>query len=150
MKKKLLFLLAVLFLSRKCACRKDQSDKLKPTKTYLKDFLQNFSLNQTKIVKEPEITIGICNVEHIGMSLKIIDCGRVLFNTTSCSGFCKSSSVYVTNSKMVKQTCSGCKVTEFEYVSYKVKCTDGSIKSFEIKAVKKCSCFKIMDKIYKN
>lgn len=140
MGKYLLFLLMSLVLNKS-----NQSTE----KTYLEDFLQNVSHDQTEVVDEQQ-TVGTCNVENIGMSLNIVNCGRVLFNTTSCSGFCKSSTVYVTNSRMVKQTCAGCKITDFEYVSYKVKCTDGSTKSFEIKSVTKCSCFKIMDKIYEN
>lgn len=91
--------------------------------------------------------VGTCSLKNIEMSLKIAECGRVLFNTTSCSGYCKSSSYYIANTDLVKTTCAACKITEFKRASYKVKCVDGSFKNFHLKAVSRCSCFKVHDKI---
>ena len=113
-------------------------------KIYLEDLIKDLAL---KPKYKPEYNIGTCKLENIEMSLKIENCGRVLFNTTSCTGYCKSKSIYISNTNLVKTICSGCKIIDFRYETYKVRCTDNSIKDFKIKAVSKCSCFKIYDKL---
>ena len=118
-------------------------------KIYLENLLNDLaSQNASELHKEPP-KLGTCHLKNIEMSLRIADCGRVLFNTTSCSGYCKSSSIFIANSNLVKTTCSGCRITDYRFETYSVKCVDGSFKQLEIKAVSRCSCFKVYDKIDK-
>ena len=117
------------------------------SKIFLEEMMKN--MNSTSKIELAPNLMGTCRIKSIEISLKIKNCGRVLFNTTSCSGYCKSSSFYITNTDYVKSTCSGCKVTRFKQENFNVKCIDGTMKNFQIKAVTKCSCFKMHDKIRK-
>jgi hypothetical protein len=124
--------------------RKNSESKLYLEK--MMNELLNLS-NQTIPIQDELEPIGCCQLKNIEMSLKILNCGRVLLNTTMCTGFCKSSESIIANTNFKKITYSGCKATDFNYIRYTVRCTNKSLHTFQIKAVSKCSCFKIDDKI---
>ena len=124
--------------------------QVKPKRTQLEEMMKK--LNEKKrilsTVKHMESELfGLCKLGSIEMSLNLPNCGRILFNTTMCSGFCKSSETIIPYTKTKKTVCSGCKATSYNNVKYTVKCTDHSLTTFQIKAVSKCSCFKQTDRL---
>ena len=84
---------------------------------------------------------GACQLRRVEMSVRIAGCGRVLFNTTSCAGLCKSRSLYVASADLVQTQCAACRITRFRRANYRLKCRDGSLKTLRLKAVSECACF---------
>ena len=90
---------------------------------------------------------GECGLKTMEVSFRIANCGRIVLNTTSCSGLCKSSEHIIANTQLKKRSCSACKPYEFVDVKYKIKCLDGSISDFTLKKISACSCFKHSESI---
>lgn len=121
------------------------SSSQEPEKLYLENVIDQIIKDKTLTAPRP--ALDTCKIENLEMSVKIAECGRVFFNSTSCSGHCKSSSRFIANSNLVKTTCYGCRVTDFDQKTFKVRCIDGSYRTLKIKKIKSCSCFKVFDKI---
>ena len=124
--------------------------QVKPKRTQLEEMMKKLSDKKRVLTTaknmESEL-FGLCKLGSIEMSLNLPNCGRILFNTTMCSGFCKSSETIIPYTKTKKTVCSGCKATSYNNVKYTVKCIDNSLTTFQIKAVSKCSCFKQTDRL---
>ncbi|RNA39927.1 hypothetical protein BpHYR1_030951 [Brachionus plicatilis] len=90
---------------------------------------------------------GHCNLETMEVSLNLDKCGRITFNTTACSGFCKSNEQIITNTKMKKRSCWACKPYKFVNIKYEIRCIDNSKSIFNLRAISACSCFKHSDMI---
>lgn len=88
---------------------------------------------------------GECKLKPVEISLRIRNCGRVVLNTTACSGFCKSGEQLLPGTGLKRKYCSSCKPYKFTDISYKVKCTDGSYNTVKLRTVSACSCFKQLD-----
>lgn len=93
------------------------------------------------------VSWGQCNLETMEVSLNLGKCGRITFNTTACSGFCKSNEQVISNTKMKKRSCWACKPYKFVDIKYEVKCIDNSRSVFNLRAISACSCFKHSDEI---
>ncbi len=83
-----------------------------------------------------------CKIKLTEMSLNFKNCGRILFNTTSCAGLCESSQTILPNTNITKTKCSNCKIKNSSYLKINVKCSDYSIKIFRIKVATECYCSK--------
>lgn len=92
-----------------------------------------------------ELRRGECKLKPVEISLRIRNCGRVVLNTTACSGFCKSGEQLLPGTGLKRKYCSSCKPYKFTDISYKVKCTDGSYNTVKLRTVSACSCFKQLD-----
>ena len=116
----------------------------KEDKTYLKDLLtenaRQSSVNTQQHQFVQQQTVQGCQLKPVGMSLKIKDCGRVLFNATKCHGMCESREIFIPYKRLLKTTSSTCKAVAFEKVKREVKCQDNSKRILDIKIISECSC----------
>lgn len=121
-----------------------QNDNLNNTKSNQQH--QNSNNNNNNIDSNSNYynkpLIGECKLGKMEISLKIKNCGRIIVNTTGCSGLCKSSEQIIANTNLKRRNCAACKPHKFVDVTYTIKCVDNSIKYFTLKTINACTCFK--------
>ena len=102
----------------------------------------DFQLEKSK----PRQPFNTCTLQPKVVELYLgKECGQVNYNTTVCSGLCRSGEKLIGNIK--KTECSACKAIRHVYIRRQVKCTDSTVRSIFIKQVTECSCFKLSDTI---
>ncbi len=98
-------------------------------------------INAKKIpqIKHNSAALIGCRLKQIEMSIKLPACGRVLFNTTICSGYCQSQEMFVGYKNQKSTSVSSCKISNWSHVSIETKC-NSSFKTFKVKAATECEC----------
>lgn len=138
---------------RKDASEINEINEENSNKKYLQKILEDSDDDEPNKEKaDPELPFGYvpwgqCNLETMEVSLNLDKCGRITFNTTACSGFCKSNEQVISNTKLKKRSCWACKPYKFVNIKYEIKCIDNSRSVFYFKAISACSCFKHSDVI---
>ena len=116
-------------------------------KLFLKDLLETENpVSSEEKPDENRNEHNKCNVKNVEFSINLHNCGRIIINSTKCDGFCRSKTTLIPNTNTHKTFCYACKSYEFDHTTYQVKCRDGTIKSFTLKTVKSCTCFKYSEK----
>ena len=143
-----IFLLSIIFYN--CNCAQDNIDSIKVElnkngdhknlvpKLYLEE-----EMNMKKIPQNNHnsATYGGCRLKQIEMSIKLPACGRVLFNTTICSGYCQSQEMFIGYKNQKTTSVSCCKISNWSHVNIDTKC-NSSFKTFKVKAATECECLK--------
>lgn len=117
------------------AIRTHLEEKEEP-KYFLKDLIQSGNPSL-------KLPVEYCRTKQFEMSLKLANCGRILFNTTGCVGSSKSTEVYIPIKKVMRTVTNPCKASKYITVQEKVICSDKSIRSIEIKEVSECQLLTI-------
>lgn len=128
----------------------DKTRTIRPettNKNYLQDFIENENVKTSTQRVNTNLPLGKCNLETVEVSLKLENCGRIILNTTACSGLCKSSEQVITNTNLKKRSCWACKPHKFVNIRYEIKCVDNTKSFFNLRAISACSCFKHSDVI---
>ncbi len=99
-------------------------------KLYLKDLIYS-------VQPEPA---RACSVKPVEMSIKLKDCGRVVFNATQCIGTCKSSQTFLPHLGLLRTVSSICVAKKFEVVKKDVVCSDKSPRTIDFQVITECSC----------
>lgn len=126
----------LLFIASLTSAYRTHLEENEEQKYFLKDLIQS---GNTSL----KLPVEYCRTKQFEMSLKLANCGRILFNTTGCVGSSKSTEVYIPIKKVIRTVTNPCKASKHITAQKKVICSDKSIRSIEIKEVSECQLLTI-------